>query len=522
MSKRKAGRPYNSGADDEARLDAVEALLRQDANLTARAAIVRVTGDEDSILRRLQRKLDRRRRVRGGDASLLGTLSFEHGPVRKGNLWGALVDVPLADGSTGWGVSQSVVVGMPFLLVVRGEAPCEGKHVPDHPLLKAVDRLPRGHGWDHADYRACCAALGFDPDSGRVRGIDRELAEVSELFVKGMKEGIDLNSPALDSLAHVMAFQETPKGLDAVRLSDEHYRLVRVGADPESVARVREAFLGLDWSQRSTHAVVRTLAGPWDYDHDASFYVHGDFADLGASYLDRPYFIVEPEPGDLPGRLACLIVERHGMGVVMSRDEYASFVAGGDRGHWLALRDLRSSPWDRRRAAHGATDLGMTSALVEQAVRNGYDAYLSRRAGIPFDPAGTLSCERRKPLVASGTRAPGSRISPARWNWTVSGPGGEARRMGCVLVQVDADTVLVRNGTRAGCDDDGPAWVSMTLLRGPGGAWVPMPGQPDFRMEDAKTGEPLEIERAMRTMRSFAWEASRLPRWSEASGRYAA
>lgn len=451
MTTPRAGRPIGSGLDDEAALDAVEALMAAEPELSQRAAIVRISGDADADLRRLQRKLSFRAQARAGDARRLLAEPFEHGEVHRGRLWAWIVEVSVP-GSPPFAVAMATFVGQPVLEVVdvETEMPFEVERRPSHPIVLAIRKLPRGYDWDDPSYRICCERLGVDPDLERPARYETQIAAATAIFggspdasiaegEAGRNEGAAAGSgddqadlPLLDAswfeepadeaetarrlareahwqvVADGMAFDLTPRGTyDPQRLSELHSRCHDADAatSRQTADEARRAFDSVDWSKASAFTDLRWLANPWTFDHHASIHLFGTAHDSISSWSGHPEFVAPCRKGDLVARRAALAAERNFMAVVLSEEEVANFEAGGDRAYWLSVNNWHTSRWGRLRAKWTAPDLSMTSALIDAMISNACEAYASRASGEVLVPTAELSCERRQPIAPSSMRS---------------------------------------------------------------------------------------------------------------------
>lgn len=390
MTTPRAGRPIGSGLDDEAVLDAIEAAMAAEPELSMRAAIVRIAGDEAADVRRLQRKLGFRAQARAGDARRLLAEPFEHGEVRRGRLWAWIVEVPVSEGST-FAVAMATFVGQPVLEVVdvATEMPFTQEKRPSHPIVLAIRKLPRGYDWDDPSFRICCERLGVDPDRDRPARYETQVAAASAIFggslgapiVEGEVErsecgskGTDAEEAPLPNVEDAWFEEEAGDEAEAARRREReaHWQLVEDGMafdltgrgtyDPQRLSKVhsryhdvddpkarqaaeeaRCAFDAVDWSKASAFTDMRWLANPWNFDHHTSVHLFGTAHDSLSSWSGKPEFIAPPRKGDLVARRAALAAERNFMAIVLSEEEMANFEAGGDRTYWWTVRNWHTS-----------------------------------------------------------------------------------------------------------------------------------------------------------------------------------
>jgi hypothetical protein len=511
MTTPRPGRPIGSGLDDEAALDAIEALLSGEPDLSMRAAIVRIVGDEGADIRRLQRKLGHRAQARAGDARRLLAEPFEHGEARRGTLWSCIVDVPTSRGGP-FAVGMAISFGMPVLeiLLLETEHPALAEELPDHPLFLAIRKLPRGYGWDDPSYRLCCERLGIDADRDRPPHFDTQAAAAAALFDR---KGQDRRASYPRLLEDGLAFDRNDRGtFDPHRLSALHRRCVGSPepADQRAAEEALAAFGSIDWTKASGSTDQLWLAGPWGFDHHASIHLMGTKRDGISSWSGNPEFIAPIRDGDLLARRAALAAERHCMAVVLSKEEMESFLSGGDRLYWFTIRNWFTSPWGRLRARLTAPDLSMTRHLVDAMVRNACEGYVSRKNGEALKPDALLSYERRAPIAASqrvsvfgnivarfacGRRDARFRRKSARgqcWPAVADGrlhlPWGE-----CFIGRGHDDRIVVRPGEHPLEFAGRPVRLSVDLIEG-FGRHIPLAASSTFEMVDLDTGRALDLE----------------------------
>lgn len=556
MTIPRPGRPIGSGLDDEAALDAVEALMAAEPDLSQRAAIVRISGDADADLRRLQRKLSFRAQARAGDARRLLAEPFEHGEVRRGRLWAWIVEVPVPEGIT-FAVAMATFVGQPVLEVVDvgTEMPFMQEERPSHPIVLAIRKLPRGYDWDDPSYRICCERLGVDPDRDRPARFETQIAAASAIFgeslgapiVKGEVERIECGSEGTDVegthrpdveyawlkelreneaedarrrdreahsqiVADGMAFDVTGTGTyDPQRLSGVHSRYHDVDEPKarQAAEEARRAFDAVDWSKASAFTDMRWLANPWEFDHHTSVHLLGTAHDSFSSWSGNPEFIAPPRKGDLVARRAALAAERNFMAIVLSEEEMANFEAGGDRTYWWTVKNWYTPRWTRLRARWTAPDLEMTARLVDAMVANACECYVSRASGETLDPKAALSCEMREPIASSRPRtflrvvydALAARWELGRFRLQASRgqcvphvrdgrlelPWGD-----CFIGRADG-RIIVRPGTHPLSCNDHLVRLSVDLIRGFDGRYIPLVASYGFDATDLCTGKPVPV-----------------------------
>lgn len=409
----KLGRPRGTGYDDSAMIAAIAAYMAEHPGVSVRAAISRCldrgSQNFDADLRRLQRKLA----LQDSAPCTKDLLEqpFEYGPMRRTAMWGCHVDVPVEGVDGIYGITQSVVVGRPILLVVCDDKPVDALECLDHPLFKAVNALPQRHGFDHPDYRLICETVGIDPDRSRPPFIEA-YEEAVDLLMDSIKDRDGLPEHRKRALyAGLGLFHDT-------KFCPEYlHDVLELETDPERRKRILDQAVAVmrttDWSSEHMVAAVRMLATPWGYKHESSIWVgaapNGKLP--SGSIIDMPIFLKPPHPHDLAGRMAALLYERNLCAVVLSPEELEAWNAGGDSAHWLRVGDWFASASEKGRPAE--CDLSMTRALRESLISTAYDGYVARNASEPFDPQGLLSYERddrstppSKPLHSRRTSLP--------------------------------------------------------------------------------------------------------------------
>ena len=510
MTTPRAGRPIGSGLDDEAALDAIEALLADLPGLSMRSAIVQIAGDEGADIRRLQRKLGHRAEARAGDARRLLAQPFEHGEVRRGRLWFWTVEVPTSDPRP-LAVGMAVAFGMPVLdiLLAETEFPVPPEERPDHPVFLAIRKLPRGYDWDDPSYRLCCERLGVDPDRGRPQHFDTQAAAAAAVFKRTVRDGSENYFQLLEDGA---AFEMTERGTySPQRLSTLHERYAG-SSDPvenRAAEEALQAFGAVDWTRASAFTELLWLSGPWGFDHRTTVHLFGTKRDGLSSWSGKPEFIAPIPKSDLVARRAALAVERNCMAIVLSEEEMADFIAGGDRLHWFTVRNRFTSPGARLRAVATAPDLGMTRRLVDAMVRSACEGYVSRRNGDALRPDALLSSERRAPVapsrrlplfrnvagrIAGEWRDARARRRGARGNsWPAVADGRLHLPWGVCLIGRDRGRIVVRPGAYPLRYDGRSVRLTVDLIEG-FGRHIPDVAVNSFELIDLDTGKAIELE----------------------------
>ncbi|MDE4914507.1 hypothetical protein PQI07_27975 [Methylobacterium sp. 092160098-2] len=533
MTTPRAGRPIGSGLDDEAALDAIEALLADLPGLSKRSAIVQIAGDEGADIRRLQRKLGHRAEARAGDARRLLAQPFEHGEVRRGRLWFWTVEVPTSDPRP-LVVGMAVAFGMPVLeiLLAETEFPVPPEERPDHPVFLAIRKLPRGYDWDDPSYRLCCERLGVDPDRGRPPHFDTQAAAAAAVFKRKVRaEGETYHQLLEDG----MAFETTERGTyNPQRLSALHKRCAGSSdpAERHAAEEALQAFGAVDWTRASAFTDLLWLSGPWGFDHRASVHLFGTERDGVSSWSDKPEFIAPIPEDDLVARRAALAVERNCMAIVLSEEEMADYIAGGDRLHWFTVRNWYTSPWGRLRAIATAPDLGMTRRLVDAMVRSACEGYVSRRNGDSLRPDTLLSCERRDPIapskrlplfrnvarrIAGEWRDARARRRGARGNcWPAVADGRLHLPWGVCLIGRDRGRIIVRPGAHPLRYDGRSVRLAVDLIEG-FGRHIPDVAASSFELIDLDTGKAIDLEDMIGILDLVSSAGALLPRTETAA-----
>ena len=509
MGNGTGGRPLGTQTDETGTILAVEGMLSGDPSLSDRAAIIAVIGEDDSDVRRIQRKL---KGWRERDPAVLLVGGVEHGEPRKGTgrfEWSVMVDVPTPGHDGAWGVAYAVHFATgPHLIVVRDEELVEAASHPPLPVFRAIAGLPRDYSWDDKGYRLVCSRLGLDPDLRRPPA----LASTEGLSFDRFGRGDQAERDRLMARVQVaFAFERDEHGYQPSRLAtlwrDAHDGLV------ENVDQVKADVLrclaGVDWDAQRAFTDLHQLATPFGFEHRASVGLHGSRRDGlgGCAHVAVPLVIAPPDEGDLLGRFAARLHERHCMAIVLSPDEREAYRA--DEAHWLGRHD-----WFRRNFSTGRPDLAMSRAVVDAMVRNAYLAYADRVAGTPFDPLGPLSHEGRPPIALSGD-APAV-PAPARWlkdfayRRRLATMGRRAPRDGMVrtswgevlVARTERGRVVVRPGPCPLSVDGARIAPSVTfhvVSRHLGRAVFDVTGA-DFSMVDERTGKAADVEVGLRVL----------------------
>lgn len=151
----------------------------------------------------------------------------------------------------------------------------------------------------------------------------------------------------------------------------------------------------------------------------------------------------------------------------------------------------------------------MTSRLVDAMVANACEAYVSRASGETLDPKAALSCERREPIAPSGSRTSLQVVHDAlatRWHigWyrrlasrgkcvphvrdgRLELPWGD-----CFIGRADG-RIIVRPGTYPLSCNEHLVRLSVDLIRGFDGEYVPLVAAHGFDATDLRTGKPVPV-----------------------------
>ena len=524
----KPGRPRGSGYDDSAVLKEIESYMAEHPEVSARAAISacldRSVASFDADLRRLQRKLAMK--DSGPDARDLLAQSFEHGAPRESAMWSCYVEVPVASAEGTYGVTHSVVVGRPVMLVVRNDEPVKAADQPEHPLFRAVEALPVRHDFDHPDYRLICEALGIDPDRGRPPYIEAYEDAVDLLRDSFGKRKLSEREQAQIGAALGLfdGARFRPGALRRVlELEDNSERARRIQEQAAAIMK------GADWRGSEDCALLRMLATPWSYEHESILDIGGPRpGELPPhSVIDMPLFLAPPNRNDPAERMLCLLYERNLCAVTLSPEEWKNWQSGGDMAHWLRTTDARTPLLAKLRPAE--CDLSMTLALRQAMIETAYDGYLARTNREPFDPTGPLGYERSgRAILPSRPPSPGA-VAREVLGAVFSGIGGvggafrRGRKTVGKLVRVFGGELIVtvytdgqasfRGGRFAPWAEDRPIDVSVTFSGARHGVQgVPLIHRRDFRLTFADgSQECLSKETALLLLERLASIAASLP-----------
>lgn len=538
MTKARTGRPPGTGLDDNATLDRIENLLVADPDLSMRAAIIRVVGDADATIRRLQRKLNGRQEERLRPAQAFGAVRFDVEPCRE-----------LPSGSAG--VSMLVGDDQEFVLehYARYERPylrllSSGREIHwledwSHPLAADFNRLPFEYGWDHPGYRRICARTGIDPDLGRqhtYRTCLDGIAAYEALLTKAGRAGeLDhffehearmRSDPQRDPLWELVedgsAFPRYEwMHFEPMKLAELYGKHVGLD-DPRSnraAADALHAFERVDWSLVFVDSAVVALPTPFSKARVIEVSLNDEREQEPRQLRGGPIVAAMPGPTDLVHRRALLSAERKTMTVVLSPEEQDAFERGGDADYWRRYHAGEFRGTRALRALFVPTDLAMTRRIAIELVRVSYEGYLARSAGSPLGAASKLSCETRDPIQGSGSRTFRENVratiravdEPASWHG-LAGPRKPPFRSssrihfprGSCLATDDYNRILIRT-TGDPVEFEGRKMrLSVDLVPWGPDDFIPDLSDPSFELTDADSGRPLDCELALSVLKSVS------------------
>ena len=520
MTEKKTGRPLGSHKDESENAAKVLALMAAEPGLSERAAVIRVVGEDETKIRRLQRWLQA---LREGDPKILLWKWTPDHPVRSNGLVRRIVDITKDEADNTWSIAQSNGPIGTVLVTFKNDWMAPISDAPEHPVFAAVKALGNDYDWDTEAYRVICEKIGIDPDSDRPKEF-ASFAKASRETVAALKKGLGFSDRRASAMLNVVtALNPLGDGFSPRAVSDVS-RLaassVFEGEEAERLAAdARTAFARVDWDRIDVETVnLECLPNPWSYRYDASLFLSGSQGgerdrDSGrleggldaGSMVWWPVFIRAPDPSNLFGRYGAMLMEKHGLAVALSEEEAKSYEAGGDLGVWSARNDWHATSQHRFDARTKRPDLSMTRALTDAMLKSAYGAWVARRTGIAFDPSAKLSCDEREPIAASSPRPP-LHVSndSAFWEHYPNGilgmwAGKIHTRGGDLYVQCEGDRILVRTGSYGIRIDDETLNASFTMTKfvGRGAYWMPDIKGLDFSVIDVLTGKPASFAAAM-------------------------
>ena len=362
----RTGRPRNSGLDDGKLVEAAEAAVAAGLHPSERAAILAIAGGEESVVRRLQRKLQRRRQARDGDLDCLPDLGLTFGePYLEAGFW--IVPVGEHDGRE-LALAHCEHLDRPVMMRRVGgvmEIDLPRGSLPGHPVFRALDRLPSPMSWDDRGYRALCAIVGMDPDRGRPY-----IHPIYAEYLRDLAAGGPRENPFE---ARRSAFAPAGKGLHGCKLGLLASQLHRDGAWPDGplACEVRAAEDRIDWRAAEGRGDFDLVRTPWtDPVHWDGIAIVPGPEYVGGCYLgmDPCRLMVMPEPAchDLGARAAARRVVERALGVVVTPEE-------AERLRWAPPAPSRNlAPW---------TATAEQRSVLAHAVASACDWHASRRGG---------------------------------------------------------------------------------------------------------------------------------------------